>query len=389
MYYLFLVTSEPIPIAPDKTTVKDIKKLCKDNKTKEIKKSIDGWQDQEVNICITGASCVGKSTFINTMRGISSDHEGAAKVGEGDCTRSKESYPHPDNAKIVFWDIPGFGTSLFKSKSKYLKMAKLKEYDYVIFMFCDTIYNKQNTWMIKEIQNAKRKFCIVRTHVDSKMKKQGLEEFIKSDKEAIRKELVKRRIDPKIDIFAISNVNTSIGEFDLLLKALPGKLSNEKRESLLYTLGVLSDDLIEEKRAMLKQRSWKSALGLSTAVSSPVPGVGTLCVMFLVDEISFYRDVFQLNDNNLRCIPASELKKLNISFRMFDTDLAEFLKTEIPKLAMLYVADAVSDIIVPIIGSFLFDVVSYPLHVKILHGMIDRLAEDAKILRNIRTHQFQ
>ena len=382
-----------MPEAPDETGLQELNRLREENNEEGIENILNGWKDLPVHIGIIGASRVGKSTFINKIRGIANDHKDAAKVGKGDCTRTITSYAHPDNENVVFWDIPGFGTGMFNSEYEYLRKVQLKNYDYMIFMFCDTIQNKQNMWMIKEIHKANRKFCIVRTKIDndaSEEHNETLEEFIQGEKEAIRNELQKHSVDSNIDIFAISNRNLYIGEFDLLLKKVLGDLSSAKRESLLYTLGVgLSDDMIDEKSNMLKQRSWKSAMGLSAATATPIPGGGAVCLVFLVEEISFFRDVFQLNDKNLVCVPERERKKLNMTSRMFQANMTTFLQAEIPKLGFLYLVDSIADFCLPIIGSLCIGLVSYPVHVAILHRMIDNMAEDAKNLAIFRRKQVK
>ncbi|KAJ7387309.1 Interferon-inducible GTPase (IIGP) [Desmophyllum pertusum] len=46
-----------------------------------FKKTLDRWQNIEVNIGITGDSGAGKSSFINAIRGLDDDDEKAAEVG--------------------------------------------------------------------------------------------------------------------------------------------------------------------------------------------------------------------------------------------------------------------------------------------------------------------
>ena len=381
-----------MPPAPNETGLQEIDRLCKEKNEEAIDNILNGWKDLPVNIGIIGASRVGKSTFINKIRGIANDHNDAAEVGKGDCTRKIKSYAHPDNKNVVFWDIPGFGTNMFISRSNFLKEVKLEVYDYIMFMFCETIQHEQNIWMIKEIQRVKRKFCIVRTKIDSAAPEEHgetLHEYINSEKEAIRRELQNHSVDSNLDIFAISNVNFSKGEFSLLLNKVLGDLSNEKRESLLYTLGVMSDDMIDESRAKLKERSYKAARQMSAADAIPVPGVNSsICMGVLVNEVSFYREVFQVNDKSLMGLSQDVRKDLQVSTRMYNKDTEIFLRQEIRHLRLKNVAKSIANMVFPIIGSVAVGSASYPIHVAILHNLIDKMAEDATLISRARKAQI-
>jgi predicted GTPase len=52
-------------------------------------------------------SGVGKSTFINCLRGLEAEDEGAAKVGVVETTNEPTPYEHPDFSNLKIWDLPG------------------------------------------------------------------------------------------------------------------------------------------------------------------------------------------------------------------------------------------------------------------------------------------
>ncbi|CAB4038843.1 interferon-inducible GTPase 5-like, partial [Paramuricea clavata] len=72
-----------------------------------FKAKLEGWKDVKIDIGITGDSGVGKSSFINAIRGLKDDDEGAADTGVKETTINVAKYPHPTNSKIMFWDLPG------------------------------------------------------------------------------------------------------------------------------------------------------------------------------------------------------------------------------------------------------------------------------------------
>ncbi len=52
-------------------------------------------------------SGVGKSTFINCLRGLEAEDEGAAGVGVVETTNQPTPYEHPDFSNLKIWDLPG------------------------------------------------------------------------------------------------------------------------------------------------------------------------------------------------------------------------------------------------------------------------------------------
>ena len=52
-------------------------------------------------------SGVGKSTFINCLRGLEAEDEGSASVGVVETTNQPTPYEHPDFPNLKIWDLPG------------------------------------------------------------------------------------------------------------------------------------------------------------------------------------------------------------------------------------------------------------------------------------------
>ncbi|CAB4044029.1 interferon-inducible GTPase 5-like, partial [Paramuricea clavata] len=98
----------------EKVFIEDVKGKLSDsqgNLQDEIKELLQArltqWKDVEVKFGVTGDSGAGKSSFINAIRGLADDEEGAAKTGVKETTRDIAMYSHPTNPKIKFWDLPG------------------------------------------------------------------------------------------------------------------------------------------------------------------------------------------------------------------------------------------------------------------------------------------
>jgi len=116
------------------------------------------------NVAVIGISGVGKSSFINAIRGLTADDVGAAKVGVVETTMEITPYTHPDHPQIKFWDLPGVGTDQFP-QAEYLSRISVDRYDFFIIMTASRFF-ETDTWIVKEITRRGRKFVFVRTKVD-------------------------------------------------------------------------------------------------------------------------------------------------------------------------------------------------------------------------------
>jgi len=94
----------------------------------------DAWTDLPLDVAVIGNSGVGKSSFINTIRGLKdADEEGATDVDVKETTSDIQSYLHPNNPLLKFWDLPGVGTDRFPRQT-YLDDIDVDRYDF----FCSS-----------------------------------------------------------------------------------------------------------------------------------------------------------------------------------------------------------------------------------------------------------
>lgn len=85
---------------------------------------LNDWKSQQINIAICGLSGSGKSSFINTIRGLSAEDEGAAHVDIVECTTACTPYQHPNHPLLCYWELPGIGTPS-NPKDIYLREVNL------------------------------------------------------------------------------------------------------------------------------------------------------------------------------------------------------------------------------------------------------------------------
>ena len=63
------------------------------------------------------------------IRHINAEDNRAADVGPTETTMDIMDYPHPNNPKLKFWDLPGVGTPRFPTDI-YLKAIQVKLYQW-------------------------------------------------------------------------------------------------------------------------------------------------------------------------------------------------------------------------------------------------------------------
>jgi predicted GTPase len=97
---------------------------------------LDSWKKIPLNIAVTGRSGVGKSTFINTVRMLAPEDDGAATVSVVECTLVPTSYVHPHHDNLTFWDLPGKDSQVSTtSVSRFLQVLERRtSHEQLIFV---------------------------------------------------------------------------------------------------------------------------------------------------------------------------------------------------------------------------------------------------------------
>ncbi|XP_068098107.1 interferon-inducible GTPase 5-like [Hyperolius riggenbachi] len=271
----------------------------------KIKQRLEELGSIPLNIAITGESGTGKSTFVNVIRGLSDEDEGAAETGVVETTAEPTAYSHPDYENVKWWDLPGIGTPNFKAED-YLEAVNFSFYDFFIIISSQR-FKECNLQLALAIQQMGKKFYFVRSKVDEDIystKKRKPKSF---DEEALLKKIradctenfAKEDInDPKL--FLLSLLDKDKYDFDLLQESLEKELPSHKRTVFLLSLPNISRSVLERKREALKQQIWKKALLSCTAAAIPIPGLGFACdVTILVKAMREYQRVFGLDDESL------------------------------------------------------------------------------------------
>ena len=338
------------------------------------------WEDVEINFGITGDSGVGKSSFINAVRGTKDDDKDAAETGVTETTTEPKGYRHPRNKNIVFWDLPGIGTPNFSELKKYCDEVGLKEYD-ILLILTSKRFTENNRLLAEEVKSFKKSFFFVRTHVDENYRAESRKDNFDEKKmlDKIRGDCLKNLKNLKVEdeeVFLISNNDPDKWDFPRLIKAIEDDLPLSQKESLMLSLTTLSKELVVEKAQILRGRIWRIAGVSCFGAVIPVSGISiALDAALLTRELDSYKSQLGLPE---------ETSKF---FNRLTPEMKETIRkycisgvTEIRNLLAPYCASATAEEIaryVPILGSAIAGGISFASTYYFLHASLNELEQTA------------
>ncbi|XP_064425522.1 interferon-gamma-inducible GTPase 10-like [Latimeria chalumnae] len=132
--------------------------------TTKIQENLDYTENPKFNIAITGESGSGMSTFVNAIRGLDGEDEGAAETGIAQTTMKPTNYPHPKHRNVNLWDLPGIGTPNFKLDD-YFQQVNFSQYDFFIIIASER-FKENHAKLVSEIQKRGKNFYFVHSKVD-------------------------------------------------------------------------------------------------------------------------------------------------------------------------------------------------------------------------------
>lgn len=262
------------------------------------------WKRARVKFAVAGQSSAGKSSFINAIRGVDYRDEGYAKEGFGDTTLEVKAYVHPTFKQIVYFDVPGYGTTTI-TRMKFLDKVKILEYDMFIIFFV-SVPTPEDEWLVGQLQKAKIPFCFVRTKLDIDIengKRMGKNEktVLKDIMDTIARATESMPVLNDEQVFIISNSKPSVGDMSKLIKFMQQKVTTVKFEAILFSIPTFTEEIIQKKYQDLIDR---------------LPHVAFLHAMnFNYLHSSLWQDEY--NEFNYDCNIRNEI---TMYFRVFELD---------------------------------------------------------------------
>ncbi|XP_053384609.1 interferon-inducible GTPase 1-like [Mercenaria mercenaria] len=386
----------------------DIKEAFKNNGgflgvAKMIKTKLDNWEEEEINIAVTGRTGVGKSCFINAIRGdIDESQPYYAKEGHTECTFKSEPFSHPANKRLIFWDLPGVGTERFPKKT-YLedKEISIRSFDVLIIMTSDRFTEDEN-WLATELKKLGKIFLFVRSKIDNqihsdrilKKKANKISNPLKLISD-IRLDCKKNLGDEFKDIYLINNLNLEQENLDFgkLIDRLVEGIQGLKGEALLHSLGFLTPTILKKKFKWLRRRIYGMGALSSLSGALPIPGTTLIADSLLIaNETRLYRKQLGLSDSDLECLaelmnmPVDELAQ-KYSLKSLSLPLTAKGLSASSVLISCEIVDMTINIALPIVGMSVGAVLSFATTIILLRSILEIMEKDAYIVFDLLIEQ--
>uniref|UniRef100_A0A8C3SC73 IRG-type G domain-containing protein n=1 Tax=Chelydra serpentina TaxID=8475 RepID=A0A8C3SC73_CHESE len=353
-----------------------------------VKKSDALLKNIELKVAITGECRSGKSSFINAIRSLADDDEGAAETGVMEFTKEPTPYPHPKHPNVTMWDLPGIGMPNYPANT-YVEKVDFARYDFFIIITAGR-FRESDANLAQEIQRMGKKFYFVRSKVDMDLRSERQRKTKVKEEEVlqtIRKDCIRNLEAAGIlspQVFLVSRWDFEKYDAPRLQETFLHELDAHRRHAIFRVLHSSSEQPLNWKKEAVEQQIWKQAFKSSTIATIPLPFLSVWWdVGILVDNMTKFCKSFGLDDDSLKALEkamgeSGELKNL-IQFPLpkdRTRDEAFKLLKEATGQVMMIAKYFIS--MIPGIGTVIAAVTSYRVTGRLLRTLVAHVAEDAQ-----------
>jgi hypothetical protein len=316
-------------------------------------------------------------------------------VGIKETTKNIEHYPDENNPNLIYWDLPGCGTSNFPRET-YLEKIQFDQYDFFLLITASR-FTQNDAWLIGQMVQQKKIFYLIRTKIDNDITNQqedypgsSEEEILDRVREDCCENLMQQQY-PRDRMFLICAKFNSYYKWDFpkLVDSLVEDYPSLLGEAITLSLTINDEKSINKQFEVLRERIWKVALMSAAGGAVPILGVSlALDAALIQNEIKEYKKQFGLDPDSVKKlseIPGvneeaikNELSKLGFDAIVFASVGSYALKI----LALFATAVATEEFVslIPIVGWFLASEISFATTYKVLEKALNTAKEASLII---------
>ena len=340
---------------------------------RKIKQLLNEYECIGTNVCILGARGAGKSTFVNNVFGRM-----VAKTGVRQTTGKPTAYRHPDNDRIVFWDLPGYGDDRYPQTDEYVRVMKIKSYDIILFLYSNNL-QKDDMDVFRMISDFGKPLFVVRTRFDVDTQ-DGRERLVRQQ---ILSDLCVKRVGGGGEhkrCYFISNRSHGF-DYNTLMQHLSDETQKLQAHAFSRTLKIANRDLLTTKKEALKQRIWAAAVVGASVGAIPVPGSGLLVnTAMLLRETLFMAHVLGVKEFIENSPDFPHYRK-----HVTEKGLVGTLQNNAMVSVKLFASDVIS--LLPGVGSVLSSVWDYDIAMTTLSKVLEDFLEVAEFMMGLEERE--
>ncbi|CAD7937332.1 unnamed protein product [Amoebophrya sp. A25] len=192
-----------------------------------------------INFAVAGAGGVGKSTLINTLRGLKAKDPLAAQVGAKETTMEPMDYRFPSQQKpfssltnldkVSLWDLPGVGTEAFPAEH-YVKAMGLRYFDGVLIVTAER-FTQNDIMLMNALAEFDVPFYMIRNKVDQAVEME-YQEYGRAEAavlEDLRKYYREQSVTQRLYFLSAAKLSERRLDFDDLLFQIASDLSSHRK----------------------------------------------------------------------------------------------------------------------------------------------------------------
>ncbi|KAK9962516.1 hypothetical protein ABG768_007874 [Culter alburnus] len=247
-----------------------LKESIEKNNISDIKDAMEDMLISRLNIAIAGDRNPEKATFINSLRGLSQEDEGAANSPSSAAPAELAVFPNPIHPDFRLWDLPSISSDPTFKAEDYIERFKVMRYNTIIITFTESpSVNSVAVWReVRSLQKETVYFVLLASVKDT--------EKTLEVKKAKSLEVLKAEGVPLPKVFLVQPTALEKLDFPTFFEVMRGDLPEIRAHALLLALPTFSNSLVTQKKDAFKALVWAAA-SLSGGVSAiPVPLVASM-----------------------------------------------------------------------------------------------------------------